>query len=80
MMKQRNLFVEELDDMVTPGYNINEGDQGVKCSVVDLVHRALAIKKISDDLNKTVEKKIKKARNLSTPKNHEEILQTPIFL
>ena len=33
-----------------------------------------------DEGNVVAEKKIKKARNLSTPKNHEEILQTPIFL
>lgn len=74
MMKQRSLFVEELDELVTPGYNINEGDDGGKSSVVDLVHRVLCIKKMSDDLNKSIDKKSKKSLRLSvSPKTQSNV-------
>ena len=37
MMNQRGLFVEKFEDLVTPGFNVNHGDQGIKCCIVDLV-------------------------------------------
>lgn len=52
MMKKRNLVVEELDDLVPPGFNINQGEKGsTKYCFVDLVYRAMAIQKFREELS-----------------------------
>ena len=73
-MKKLGLFVVDLDDLVPPGYNVNQGEVGVKYCYVDLVYKALALKKMRDKTSSTpvLKSSSKRSANASKASNKGE--------
>lgn len=56
MFAEHNLTLEQLDPHLPPAYCPDSGEQGKGGSILNLVYRALALKKIRDKAAKSKEK------------------------